>query len=260
MRTALIPRVLMVVLGVAMLSLSACGEATTDGNGDVGQSEVQPEVFTAVVTNKAISFVKSLEAEPVIVEVDNQAKFETHPAFARLNVGVTPTQVTRQFAKDPEGVLKMVIIAGSTEAVSAGSTVQSVFEFVPGTYLVTDPEARGMKPAFFEVVEATGGPIAEPESDAALEVGDFYFKFPEGIASGDVTFEVSNAGEQSHEVIFTKGKKEYGFFLAPVPGGRAWQTVRLPTPGKYTAVCYFPDPRTGKPHVKLGMKTSFEVS
>ncbi|MFN2525112.1 MAG: hypothetical protein ABR505_02445 [Actinomycetota bacterium] len=264
MRRAPLARVLRVAVAAAMLALAACGsDITDDSNGDVGQAEVQPELFTLTMNNAGSSFVDQIEAEPVIVEARNEAKQELHPVFARLNEGVTPREVANQLKKNVEGVLKLVVIAGSTEAVKPGSSVQNVFEFVPGNYLATDPEAAGKNPGltwFFEVVEATGPEVAEPDSDAALEVGDFYFEFPDGIASGDVTFVVSNAGEQSHEVIISKGKREMGFFLAPPPGGRAWQTMRLPVPGKYTAVCYFPDPKSGKPHIKLGMKTSFEVS
>jgi hypothetical protein len=32
-----------------------------------------------------------------------------------------------------------------------------------------------------------------------------------------------------------------------------------PTPGNYMALCFVPDPTTGKPHFALGMITSFSV-
>jgi hypothetical protein len=46
---------------------------------------------------------------------------------------------------------------------------------------------------------------------------------------------------------------------AIAPGTSAWVMVDL-QPGNYIAVCFVPDPKTGKPHVELGMITTFTVS
>jgi len=43
-----------------------------------------------------------------------------------------------------------------------------------------------------------------------------------------------------------------------VGGGKMWASVTM-EPGDYTFVCFLQDPKTGKPHVKLGMKKSFTV-
>jgi hypothetical protein len=37
-----------------------------------------------------------------------------------------------------------------------------------------------------------------------------------------------------------------------------WATMTL-EPGDYTLLCFLPDPKAGKPHVKLCMKQSFSV-
>ncbi|HYN37168.1 MAG TPA: hypothetical protein VEV82_09370, partial [Actinomycetota bacterium] len=52
--------------------------------------------------------------------------------------------------------------------------------------------------------------------------------------------------------------EEAGFTFAPPPGGTLWTTFDL-DPGTYKAQCFFPDPDSGKPHVKLGMIQEFTV-
>ena len=79
--------------------------------------------------------------------------------------------------------------------------------------------------------------------------------------TGCFSFAFTNAGEQSHEISFSRegdDEEEGAFVLAPAPGGSLWAEFDL-KPGKYTAICYFPDPESQKPHVKLGMKTTFTV-
>jgi hypothetical protein len=42
------------------------------------------------------------------------------------------------------------------------------------------------------------------------------------------------------------------------PGSTVWAEFDL-EPGKYTAVCYFPDVKTGKSHAALGMTKELTV-
>jgi hypothetical protein len=42
------------------------------------------------------------------------------------------------------------------------------------------------------------------------------------------------------------------------PGSSAWLKLDL-HPGNYAALCFIPDPTTGKPHVMLGMITALTV-
>jgi hypothetical protein len=54
-----------------------------------------------------------------------------------------------------------------------------------------------------------------------------------------------------------KGRSDHGIRACSL-GGTMWATVTL-QPGDYTLVCFLPDPKTGKPHVKLGMRKTFTV-
>lgn len=95
-----------------------------------------------------------------------------------------------------------------------------------------------------------------------VEAGDFYFEISDP-TSGEATVEITDVGEQGHEVGIgrdaVKGDgEEVTTIFAPAPGGTMWATVTL-EPGDYTLLCFLPDPKTGKPHVKLGMKKNFTV-
>ena len=91
--------------------------------------------------------------------------------------------------------------------------------------------------------------------------GDFYFKISDP-SHGEATVEIANVGKQSHEVGIGKGVKGQGAevttMFAPAPEGKMWTALTL-EPGDYTLLCFLPDLKTGKPHVKLGMKQSFSV-
>jgi hypothetical protein len=103
--------------------------------------------------------------------------------------------------------------------------------------------------------------VAVPASDLLIETGEFFFKI-DGQVSGEGTVQITNVGKQGHEVvIFERGADEEGFFsMAPAPGGSLWTTMELQPGTTYQVRCFFPDPKTGKPHDKLGMKTTLEVA
>jgi plastocyanin len=114
--------------------------------------------------------------------------------------------------------------------------------------------------AFFEVAAATGPSVRVPETAFRIDTGEFFFKI-DGAVAGEATVAIANVGKQGHEVvIFQEGADEEGFFgFAPAPGGRVWTSIDL-QPGTYQVRCFFPDPKTGKPHNKLGMKATLEVA
>ncbi|MEA2461721.1 MAG: hypothetical protein QOH90_1898, partial [Actinomycetota bacterium] len=164
---------------------------------------------------------------------------------------------------------EMITLAGSFPGegknfgrVSDGETRELTIDFPEGTYIVIDPEVKGPPPfAVFEITPATGDAVAEPDADYEIEAGDFYFK-SEGAQAGSATVKITNAGEQDHEVSVATGTGENGeevaFSFAPPPGGSLWTTFELDA-GTYQLTCFLPDRDTGKPHFKLGMKSTLEV-
>ena len=100
--------------------------------------------------------------------------------------------------------------------------------------------------------------MKEPDTDYTIETGEFYFETTDP-TSGEALVEISNAGEQAHEVgVGDAQGEEVTTIFAPAPGGKVWTDLTL-DPGDYTLECFLPDPDSGKPHTKLGMKADLTV-
>jgi hypothetical protein len=124
-----------------------------------------------------------------------------------------------------------------------------------------------------------GAPAAQPlDLDGEIVLSDFSIAMPE-VEAGEQTFRVTNNGPLPHEVVLMKLTE--GATVADVeaflqgqagppssvllggttgiaPGGRAW--VRFDVkPGTYVAICFIPDPPSGKSHYELGMVSTFTV-
>jgi hypothetical protein len=252
---------------VAVLSLAAtlapsCASSEDDSPNSKTQPE-PPQEIRITVTDEGYEMPDGLESEPVSLTLQNEGKQVHRAYFARLNQGVTEKDVRSALSKGPDALFPLITLGGSMPEVEAGATSEIGMLFPEGDYIIIDPEVKGPPPfGFFEVSAATGPEVEEPAVDYSVEAGDFYFEISNP-TSGEATVEITNVGEQSHEVgIGRNGVKGVGAevtaLFAPAPGGTMWATVTL-QPGDYTLVCFLPDPKTGKPHVKLGMKKTFTV-
>jgi hypothetical protein len=137
----------------------------------------------------------------------------------------------------------------------------------------------------------------EPQADAEVSLKDFTITVPSNIPAGSHLWKVTNDGPESHEMALLRvaegvppqaiisGMEQAaaspaagpataspsaspagappvtaaGGMGALAPGTSGWTYVNL-QPGNYIAICFVPDPKTGKPHFELGMVTSFTVS
>ena len=251
---------ILAVLALAMLATS-CGGT----EGDAPRSEAQPEPPQGIritVTDESYEMPGELESEPVSLTLQNEGKQVHRAYFARLNQGVTTKEVRSALSTSPDELFLLITIAGSMPEIEPGASSENGMLFPEGEYVVIDPEVKGPPPVSFFTVSASGSDVAEPEADYSIEAGDFYFEVPDP-SSGEATVEITNVGNQSHEVgIGRKGVRgeetEVTTVFAPAPGGKMWTTVTL-EPGDYTLVCFLPDPKTGKTHADLGMKQDFSV-
>jgi hypothetical protein len=230
---------------------------TSAGEEPETSSEIQHASIS--IDAEAIALDGALEASPAEITFSNEGDKTAFVFIGRLNDGVTEEELLDAVKGSPDAAFGLVTAAGGVE-VEAGATETLTAEFPEGIYVAANPDAFAkVAPAFFSVVAATET-LDEPPAEWTIETGDFYFTLPEGITAGTYPFVISNAGTQSHEVILKKkGDKAAGFFtIAPAPGGNVWVDIEL-TPGEYTAICFFPDAKTGKPHFELGMKAKFTV-
>jgi hypothetical protein len=251
----------------ALALLGACGgdgSDTSDDDVDAGATEaaepVQPETITFTVGKDAIDFPASLESEPVVVTMDNQSGEKSlFVGFGKLNEGVTAEDIEKTLSEKGGGekVLGQITVAGEVD--TRGTDTEPTILFPVGDYVALAPDNPKIAPTYFSVTAASGAPVAEPEAITTIETGDFYFKAEEGIPSSGGIFAITNAGVQSHMVAVTSGRKDVGFSIAPAPGGKIWVDFPKIKPGKYSLMCFFPDPKSGKEHFKLGMQLDVTV-
>ncbi len=131
----------------------------------------------------------------------------------------------------------------------------------------------------FTVTGASSTSQVPPQANGQVLLRDFSYVLPSTIPSGPITLQVTNQGSQPHEMALyqlASGKRmqdvlaflqkptgpppfqEAGGIAALAPGSTAWLKLDL-QPGNYVALCFVPDSTTGKPHVMLGMITTFTV-
>ena len=257
---------------LCMAILGACrsedGESGTQPKTDSKTPVLPPEV-PVNLTDDGVEVGGQIAAEPTTLTMTNDSKNLHRLYFAKINDDATQAEVEKALKEDPEALFSLIVIGGNFPGdgeeggeISAGGSSELTIDFPEGNYMLLDPEVEGPPPlAFFEIGPSSGDEIEEPAADYEVELGDFYFKVQDPV-SGPATVAISNAGEQSHElsVGVTKNgeEEEAGFSFAPPPGGTLWTPFDL-EPGAYEAVCFLPDPKTGKPHFKLGMTQKFTV-
>ena len=110
---------------------------------------------------------------------------------------------------------------------------------------------------------AAGQPEAVVDSDGinpgdTVEVimDDYLFGMPSTLPSGEITFDVSNVGQEEHEIMLTRTLGDSAVWRLPrrlAPGESMLVTVHL-EPGSYLAVCEFAG------HVGRGMIMDVSVN
>lgn len=237
-------------------------------------------------TDYAFQVPAVVRAGFVAVELVNGGAEPHHAQVARLNDGVTPEQFGEALKKGPEAALPLVVLVGGPGMIAPGARERVSLNLIPGTYVIacfvespdgTPHLAKGML-AFFQV----SGPAASAgrlRAAGDITLNDFSITLPQGF-TGRGTYRVVNRGAQPHEVAIVRlapGKtvQDLQAFVAgppsgpppiiPAGGGQGisrgrteYLHLNLPA-GRYVALCFIPDPGSGKPHVALGMLTTFTV-
>jgi hypothetical protein len=256
------------ILSATVLVLQGCNRATTPQPGGEPLA-AQPEEYDLVATGTSFDFPPQVEAEPITITTRNEGDEPAVVFFARLNEGVSPDEVREAFESEGEEAgLALIVPAGTTPETAPGETSSLTIQFPEGTFLALGEGDE--EPAVFEVTAARGPEVPEPEADAEVEMGEFYFDVKGTIPVGEATLLLTNAGVQGHEFTGAPGTLEevFGkragngdepagsfFSVAPAPGGKLWFTHEFQS-GPIAYACFFPDPESGKPHHRLGMEGS----
>jgi len=228
----------------------------------------------------------------VTVRINNVGQEPHHAQFLRLNEGVTLEQLGAAFQQGPGpgAALRLVSLEGGPAVVGANGSTEVVLNLRPGTYMLAcfvegadniPHLAKGMlKPMVITAAPATAA--APPQTAGTITMKDFTYDLPAAMAPGRQVYRVVNEGPaQLHETNILKldaGKTSAdvtAFFSNPSPAGpppfspaggmqglslngAGWAVTDLQA-GNYAAICYIPDPASGKPHFELGMIKDFTV-
>jgi hypothetical protein len=237
----------------------------------------------------------TIEAGLVTLNFENIGEEDHHLQIARINDGVSLEDFMTTLQTNGEAAFALVEFVGGVGVIQPGVS-QSVTVNLqkPGLYiaLCIIPNGEGVphlalgmiKP--IEVVAptnvvATETPEADlPQADLEVHMLDFGYDIPTQVNAGKQTWEVFNAGVQPHEMLIAKledGKSisdvltylqngEEGVAPYTFQGGAQAMATAYSSfvefdlaPGNYVALCFVPDPATGKPHVALGMVRPFTV-
>lgn len=233
----------------------------------------------------------SIEAGFTSLTFTNAGTEPHHIQLARLNDGVTKDQVMAALQEGEQATLALVDLVGGVGVIMPGQNQTVITDLSrPGTYieLCLVPNAEGVPhfalgmTRFFEVTApATAAERPDITADLVIRMVDFGYNFPAEIRAGPQVWEVVNDGPQPHEMALMKiadgrtveealatftGPPVQGPPAAlPVGGVQALEVggsnfVELDlTPGNYIVVCFVGDPETGRPHIALGMVSSFTV-
>lgn len=293
-------RILLPALALAALALGACSTqmqpAQPTAAPEPAQAAAPAAPATAAVEVKIEGHDFSYDAPDQIAaglvtfKFENAGKEPHHAQLARLNDGVTMTQLEDALKKSENDAFPLITLVGGPGAVFPNQSSNVTLDLPAGQYVLicffTSDDgaphfAKGMiKP--LTVTTAGEARPAEPQADLTVTMKDFHFDMSSEMKAGKQVWKIVNDGPQPHELQVLKlapGKTVddmAAFFQTQGPpsgpppfdtlggmqglnqGLSGWLNLDL-TAGNYVAICYIPDPKSGKPHFALGMVMPFTV-
>ncbi len=271
---------ILALLSLAAIALAGCGQQASAAS--------IPNV-TIIARDYTFDIPRGIHAGLVNVTLVNQGSEPHQAQLMRLNDGVTLDQFFAALKQGPDAALPLATSAGGPNAIMPGQRQQVTLHLLAGQYVaicfVTSPDGhshaeKGMVTPFTVEQAASGAQPTAPQADGVVTLKDFSISMSDALTAGKHTLKVTNQGPQSHEfslIHLEPGKTAQDvmtFFMQPAglppftdaggmgalaPHTSGWVEVDLAA-GNYMALCFVPDPQTGKAHVMLGMLTSFTVN
>lgn len=274
-------------------SKPTAASATASGSATAGGAVGTIPTVNVSAREYAYDAPDGIPAGLTRIHMQNAGKEDHQAQLLKLNAGVTFAQFQAALQKGPDAALSAATAEGGPNAEKAGQAADAVQNLQQGQYVficfVPAPDgvphlAKGMiKP--LQVTNASPAPSVQlPSAQNSVTAREFLFDGPTTLPADQTTIGFKNAGIQPHEMSVVKlnpgvtldqlkaalsapsgpppaGPPPFsseGGMGGINPGETGQTTVNL-TPGTYALVCNIPDPSTGKPHVALGMLSSFTV-
>jgi uncharacterized cupredoxin-like copper-binding protein len=292
----------LITIMIAGLALAACGSSSKSSDAKTTTTTAAAPKARPKVTITAHDFGFDLPAQIpagyVDITLTNKGKEQHQVELVKLG-SMSFAQFKTAADKTDIGAAKPdTIFVGGPNGAEPGSSTTATVKLDPGKYAITcfipansDGKPHAAHGMIGEVTVATTAASTEvaPTADSTIVLGDFSFTVPKGF-TGKGTLDISNQGNQVHEMILVKlapGKTladAKKFFLTPpgtpppagpppfaaIPGiggitgissqQHAWLDLNL-TAGKYVLICFFPDTtKGGLPHALEGMVKEFTIS
>ncbi len=293
---AKVHRLALMVVILALVLSGPTGVAAQDSTPEASGSGLAalgyPELLVRVNGDAFEMPETTVAAGRTLIRLENVGEESWHGFMLQVPQDVSDEQVVADLgpeAEAPPPWLFEAFYPGFPGETLPGQTSLALVDLSPGRYIVLGDTVQP-----FKVVGDAATPGATPEAsvpviDGTVRLFDFNFEFPDTVDAGPQLWEVTNTGEQPHELLLarspepvtaeqvmelmageseeatpTGGGPSFGDF-EPVggvgwlsPGVTAWTEVDL-EPGTYVALCFVFDPETGLPHVAMGMVAVFTV-
>lgn len=257
-------------------------------NVALAQAHAQTHV---VAHDYSFTSPKKLETGYVTLQFTNDGRELHHLQLARLQEGVSLEKFTAALKQGEQAALPLIEFVGGVGLVPPGGHASTtVYLEKPGTYveLCFVPDANGvphlalgMLQPVTVVVSSDPSQAEAPEADLVVDMKDFSYLMAARVTAGKQVWQVINQGPQPHEMIvgkLQKGKTMDDVMAYLQNGSQGLPPIELMggaqaiaagqssfinldlKPGQYVAICFIPDPASGKPHVALGMLSPFTVT
>lgn len=283
------------VVGVVLLLVGACarndaGSAAGSAGGGVAEAAVAPAVVHFTAKDFAFEGPDTIASGMTTLVLHNDGPNLHNLVLIRLEDGKTFADLQAGVAamKGPGLPPGWAVLSGGVNPPDPGSDTEGTLDIAPGNYavvcVVDAPDhvphmMKGMMKAL-TVVPATTAPAPAPTADLTVSEVDFAFGFSAQPTAGRHVIKVVNNGTQVHEfelIRLAPGKtlndlmqwgqtyqgglpgSSLGGSAPMVPGMVEYVPMDL-TPGNYVALCFMPDPTTGKPHLAEGMVYQFTIT
>ncbi len=258
----------------SMLILPALSACTVMGGADAGSAI--PEVMIEATD---AGYMIPAEVPSGVVALKLVGEAEGFPA--RLNEGVTLEQANEALSQpSPFAALGLMSLLGGS---STTTDDRLILDLKPGQHAFLAFEEGG-PPSIHPFMAGEPGGATAPTADVIVDLVDFNFAVPAEISTGPKVWQISNKGEQWHQMSILKlnegvtvddlvammsaeappeGEPPYeeiASWSPSSPGETGWVTWDLP-PGEYTVFCALPD-IAGEmmPHAAKGMVANLTVT
>jgi hypothetical protein len=256
--------------------------------GVMAQSEMAYPVYDVTITEEGLELPEGIAPGIAAFKFDNSAREESESGVIlfQLAEGVSMEEFfaglqEAMMSEDAEALAEVGAILGGSW-IEPGSTAELIYNLEPGQYVLLEFVREQPAIAPFEI-SSDMEPVADSvEADVTVEMVDYAFGIPDEIDGGEQIWELTNSGEEEHEVAviqilddslteddimeaLNSGEEpeegqtqQVASFISLQPGGMAWMSLDL-EPGRYLLICFIEAP-DGETHFHKGMLRLLNVN